>query len=137
MLSESFIAACGPQSNVNQIRNPTAALKDASIAVHTLYPLPAPRQAFKKSCTAQNCIAVTDEHIFAAQADKAVVNVYSRERGNQEAIVPFQEKVTSLDVAADGTVLVMGTEGGRVVLWEVCVRPMCGLVVMHWNVQNW
>ncbi|KAF2105017.1 WD40 repeat-like protein [Rhizodiscina lignyota] len=120
MLTESFVASCGLPSTAKSSKNSTSALRDVSIAIHTLHPLPAPRQTFKKSATAQNCVAVSDEHIFAAQSDKAVVNVYSRERGNQEAIVPLQEKVTSLAVAAEGTVVVMGTEGGRVMLWETC-----------------
>ena len=95
--------------------------KDASVAVHTLHPSPAIRTAFKKSSSPQNCLAVSDTHIFAAQAEKAVVHVYSRERGNQEAVVPFPERLCSLALAAPqaGGVLILGTEGGRVILWEV------------------
>lgn len=51
------------------------------------------------------------------------MHVYSREKGNQEATVPFPERVTSLALALDETVLVLGTEGGRILLWEVSLMP--------------
>ena len=37
--------------------------------------------SFKRPNTARNGLAVSDTHIYAAQAEKAVVNVYSREKG--------------------------------------------------------
>ncbi len=63
-------------------------------------------------------------HVFAAQADKAVVHVYSRERGNQEATVPFPERIQSATFCGDhggAGVLMLGTEGGRIIAWEVRV----------------
>ena len=65
-----------------------------------------------------NALAVSPTHIFAAQADKAVVHVYSRERGNQESLVSFPERVHALALIGDG-VLALGTAEGRVILWEV------------------
>lgn len=63
--------------------------------------------------------------MFAAQADKAVVHVYSRDRGNQEALVSFLERIHSLTMIGE-TVLVLGTAEGRLILWEVRdVRPCC------------
>jgi pre-rRNA-processing protein IPI3 len=65
-----------------------------------------------------NALAVSSSHIFTAQAEKAVIHVYSRERGNQEALISFPERIHSLTMAGDG-VLVLGTAEGRVILWEV------------------
>ena len=115
MLTEQFIASVGvpnkaPGTNVS---------KDAAIFTHQFQPLLAQQQVFKKSATLSNCLAVSSTHIFAAQAEKAVVHVYSREKGNQEAIVPFTERITSVTLACDETVLVLGTAEGRIFLWEV------------------
>lgn len=122
MLTESFVA-----SVLSSGKGPAdAARKDVGIVLHTYQPLPAQKSAFKKSSSPPNCLAVSDSHIFAAQAEKAVVHVYSRERGNQEAVVPFPEKISSLTLVGrrDGPgVLVMGTEGGRLLMWEV--RRLC------------
>lgn len=86
-----------------------------------LQPAPQLRSTFKKSSAAPNCLAVSPSHIFTAQADKAVIHVYSREKGNQEALIPFPERIRSIAVAGAkyGDVLVIGTEGGRLILWEV------------------
>jgi pre-rRNA-processing protein IPI3 len=81
--------------------------------------LAAQRHVFKKSATAQNGIAVSSTHIFAAQTEKAIVHVYSREKGNQESIVPFPERIHSIALAAQDTVLLLGAESGRVLAWEV------------------
>ncbi|KAH0565608.1 hypothetical protein GP486_000996 [Trichoglossum hirsutum] len=117
MLSELFVTATLSTPKTN----PTVS-RDAGIAVHALHPAPATKATFKKSSSHANCVAVSDTHIFAAQAEKAVVHVYSRERGSQEAVVPFPERILSLALAAPGAggVLILGTEGGRIVLWEVC-----------------
>lgn len=120
MLTEHFLASIGTPT-----RKPdtSSATKDAGIFLHEHQPLLAQRSVFKKSATGPNCVAVSRSHIFAAQVDKAVVHVYSREKGNQEATVPFPERVTSLALALDETVLVLGTEGGRILLWEVSLIP--------------
>lgn len=125
MLSESFIAAIGaPNPSSKSKSTPTPALRDATIIEYALAPLPAPKQIFKKSAASQNCLSLSVEHFFVAQDGKAVVNVYSRERGNQEALVPLQERVKSLETACDGAVVIMGMEGGGLLLWEVC--NICG-----------
>lgn len=116
MLSESFIAA-----TLSSAKTPTATLRDVGICVHEFQPSSQLRSTFKKSSTSSNCLAVSPSHIFCAQADKAVVHVYSREKGNQEALIPFPERIRSIAVAGTkyGDVLVLGTEGGRLILWEV------------------
>ena len=119
MLTESFVAST-QSSGSPEKPTPT---KDIGICVHNYRPLPAIRSTFKKSSTQENCLAVSSTHVFAAQADKNVVHVYNRERGNQEAVVPFAEKITSLALAGEydeAGLLVLGTDGGRLILWEVC-----------------
>ncbi|KAH7161226.1 WD40-repeat-containing domain protein [Dactylonectria macrodidyma] len=114
MLSQDFISAiCGPPLAAN-----TAISKDVGIYSHALTPSHAVKATFKKSSTPVNGLAVSDTHIFAAQDQKAHVHVYSRLRGNQEALVPFPERIRSLTLA--GQVLVLGTAEGRLFLWEVC-----------------
>ena len=116
MLTESFLVST---------LNPEKPSNNSTPGVH-LYdfqPLPALKSTFKKSSTNTNSLAVSPSHVFAAQEDKAVIHVYSRERNNQEAVVPFPEKIRSLVLAgeSDGAgTLILGTEGGRVILWEVC-----------------
>ena len=100
--------------------------KDLGIHTHTYQPYPGPSHSFKKSSTQPNCLAVSATHIFAAQAEKAVVHVYSREHGNQEAIVPFPEKIRSLALAGEYEegvgCLVLGAESGKVLVWEVRIE---------------
>ena len=118
MLTEHLVASISAQTKPN-----TGITKDAGIFVHEYQPLAAQRHVFKKSATAQNGLAVSREHVFAAQDGKAVVLVYSREKGNQEAIVPFPERIRSIALAARDTVLLLGTESGRVLAWEVSDIP--------------
>ena len=118
MLVESFIASVLGTEHANS----GDATKDVGIYVHEYQPLPALRSIFKKSRTKPNCLAVSASHVFAAQAERAVVHVYNRERGTLEAIVPFPEKITSMTLVGryyGAGILVLGTEGGRVLLWEV------------------
>lgn len=131
MLTEHFIASISDPhpSQKSQV----AALKDAGIFVHEFLPQAGQRHVFKKSATEQGCLAVTESHIFAAQKGKAVVHVYSREKGNQEATVPFPERIGAIGVACNGTVLVLGTDGGRVILWEVCYAFSAALL---WTMAN-
>ncbi|CAM1506086.1 Fc.00g057270.m01.CDS01 [Cosmosporella sp. VM-42] len=113
-MSEEFISSiCGPPIAAN-----TAVSKDVGIYAHSLIPSYAVKSTFKKSSTPVNCLAVSATHIFAAQDQKAHVHVYSRLRGNQEALVPFPERIRSL--ALIGDVLVVGSVEGRLFLWEVC-----------------
>ncbi|OJK00725.1 hypothetical protein ASPACDRAFT_27403 [Aspergillus aculeatus ATCC 16872] len=138
MLSECFIA-----STVASGKTPaSASLRDVGICVHEFQPTLNLRSTFKKSSTAANCLAVSPSHVFAAQSEKAIVHVYSREKGNQEATVPFPERIRSIALAGgkNGDVVVLGTEGGRLILWETCtgrqiattashLRPVTSLVV--------
>ena len=120
MLIESFIA-----STLRSEKATAKVNKDASIHHYDFQPLQASKASFKKSSTNQNCLAVSASHIFAAQADKSVIHVYNRDRGNQEVVVPFHDRIRSIALAADADgagVLVLGTEGGSVILWEVYLR---------------
>jgi pre-rRNA-processing protein IPI3 len=128
MLSESFVA-----STLSSAKSPTATLRDVGICLQEFQPSPQLRSTFKKSSTTTNCLAVTPSHIFSAQADKAVVHVYSREKGNQEALVPFPERIRSIAVASAkyGDVLVLGTEGGRLILWETCTGRQVATTASH------
>lgn len=128
MLTESFIAST---RSLEKKANATTT-KDLGIHLHEFQPNPSLKSSFKKSSTQPNCVAVNATHIFAAQADKSVIHVYSRERNNQEAVVPFQEQITCLALAGryDGAgALVMGTQGGRLILWEVSYPEQN----LHWT----
>lgn len=118
MLTESFIVST---RSLEKKTNTTTA-KDLGIQVHEYQPNPSLKSSFKKSSIQPNCLAANATHIFAAQADKSIIHVYSRERNHQEAVVPFQEQITCLALAGAyhgaGT-LAMGTRGGRLILWEV------------------
>ncbi|KAH7073403.1 WD40-repeat-containing domain protein [Paraphoma chrysanthemicola] len=126
MLTEQFVAAIAVSTKPN-----TGVTKDAGIFIHEFQPLTAQRHVFKKSATAPNGIAVSSSHIFAAQADKAIVHVYSREKGNQEAIVPFPERIHSIALAAQDAVLLLGTESGRVLAWEICSGRLASSSTAH------
>ncbi|CAK7236914.1 Pre-rRNA-processing protein ipi3 [Sporothrix curviconia] len=115
MLSEDFFAAvCGPPLTSN-----TAIARDVSIYHQTLSPAHSVQATFKKSATPVGGLAVSTAHVFAAQQDRAYVHVYSRLRGGQETFVPMPEKVRCLAVAGDdGSIVVVGTAEGRLLLWE-------------------
>ncbi|KAL8944264.1 MAG: hypothetical protein Q9216_000559 [Gyalolechia sp. 2 TL-2023] len=118
MLTESFVASTWA---VEEKVNATTA-KDVGVYIHDYQPNPSLKSSFRKSSTQANCLAVNATHVFAAQGEKSVIHVYSRERGNQEAVVPFQEKITCLTLAGRyhgaGT-LALGTQEGRLLLWEL------------------
>ncbi|CAK3790378.1 Pre-rRNA-processing IPI3 [Lecanosticta acicola] len=114
MLTEYFIASVGvplkpPGTNV---------AKDAAIFLHEYQPLSQQRAIYKKSATPPNCLAVSERHIFAAQSDKGVVHVYDRQKGNQTTTVPFPDKISSVTLACDDSVLILGTVEGKIFLWE-------------------
>ncbi|KAG6002007.1 hypothetical protein E4U21_003575 [Claviceps maximensis] len=114
MLSEEvFSSICGPPLAAN-----TAVSKDVGIYGHSLTPSWAVKSTFKKSSVPRHCLAISKTHIFAAQDQKAHVHVYSRLRGNQEALVAFPERIRSLALVGD--VLILGTSEGRLILWETC-----------------
>jgi pre-rRNA-processing protein IPI3 len=114
MLSEIFITSIRAERRSAN----TAIAKDVGIYVHTLHPSYSIKSTFKKSSTQPNCTAVSTTHIFAAQVEKAVIHVYSRVRGNQEALISFPERIHCLTLVNDG-LLVLGTAEGRIILWEV------------------
>ncbi|PQE31835.1 hypothetical protein CJF32_00005165 [Rutstroemia sp. NJR-2017a WRK4] len=126
MLSEEFITAIKAQPRSAN----TAIAKDVGIYHHALHPTPSIKSSYKKSSSPVNGLAVNSTHIFAAQADKAVVHVYSRERGNQEALISFPERLHALMLVGDG-VLVLGTTEGRVILWEVCTGRQVSTSAAH------
>lgn len=115
MLTEVFVSAVsGPPIVAN-----TAISKDIGVYMQTLSPSISIKSTFKKSSCPRHGLAVSDTHVFAAQDQKAHVHVYSRTRGNQESLVSFNERIRSLTLA--GSVLLVGTTEGRLILWEVRV----------------
>ncbi|KAL8975393.1 MAG: hypothetical protein Q9197_000374 [Variospora fuerteventurae] len=130
MLIESFVASTRA---VEKKANATTA-KDIGIYLHEYQPNPSLKSYFKKSSTQPNCVAANATHIFAAQADKSAVHVYNKDRNNHEAIVPFQEQITCLALAGQyegaGT-LVMGTQGGRLILWELATGRLINTPQAH------
>ncbi|OAQ99845.1 hypothetical protein LLEC1_06370, partial [Akanthomyces lecanii] len=112
MLTEELVSAvCGPPIAAN-----TAVPKDVGIYTHTVAPAWRLKATSKKSSVGPNCLAVSENHVFAAQDQKAHVHVYSRQRGTQETLVSFHERIRS--VALSGNVLLLGTAEGRLMLWE-------------------
>lgn len=117
MLTEHFAASIGAPAPTSKVV--TNAAKDSGIFIFESQPLSQQRASFKRSTTNANCLAVSSSHVFAAQADKAVVNVYSRDKGSHEATVPFPERIGCVALACEETVLILGTNEGRIFLWEV------------------
>ncbi|KAF3912699.1 hypothetical protein ABW21_db0206310 [Orbilia brochopaga] len=111
-LAEILAVACNPPAAVGGSASPeaTVTLYDVhtQAAIHT----------FRKSATPPNALAVSRTHIFAAQADKTVLNVYNKVKGGLEAIVPLPEELTAVACSREGGVVVMGTTAGRVNAWE-------------------
>ncbi|KAI4866199.1 putative ribosomal assembly complex component Ipi3 [Hypoxylon rubiginosum] len=114
MLTESYLVSVTGQP----LANNTAVSKDAGIYEHTLHPSHSTTNTFKKSSTPRNCLAVSDTHVFAAQDEKSTVHVYSRAKGNQEAVVTFPERIQSVALLDD--VLFLGSQEGRLIIWEIC-----------------
>lgn len=125
-LSEKFITSIRAQQKSAN----TAIAKDIGIYTHTLHPTYTVDSAFKKSSTLPHCLATSSTHIFAAQADKAVVHIYSRARANQEALVSFPERIHSLALLHDG-LLALGTAEGRIILWEVMTGRQVSTPTSH------
>ncbi|KAI0015211.1 putative ribosomal assembly complex component Ipi3 [Xylariomycetidae sp. FL0641] len=114
MLTESyFVAVAGPP-----LANNTAIAKDAGIYEHALHPSHSTSSTLKKSSAPRNGLAVSDTHVFAAQDEKSTVHVYSRAKGNQETLATFPERIRAVTLLDD--VLVLGTQEGRLMVWEVC-----------------
>lgn len=118
MLTESFlVSVAAPEKGVKNIQ-----YKDIGIYQYQFHPIASVESTYKRSSTQPNCLAVTTSHVFAVQAEKAVIHVYNRNNASQEAVVPFRERIHSIAICGDttgGGVLVLGTQGGGVTLWEV------------------
>lgn len=113
MVPEDLVSAvCGPPIAAN-----TAVPKDVGIYTHTYFPAWSLKASFKKSSIGPNSLAVSESHVYAAQDQKAHVHVYSRQRGTQETLVSFQERIRCVAIA--GNVLLLGSAEGRLLLWEV------------------
>ena len=115
MLTETFVAAT---------QDPEKASNRTTTGIHThqLQPESKLEATFKKSSIKPHGLAICKTHVLAAQADKGVVNVYSRERKNQETVVPFPEKIRSVAIAGHETgsgILILGTESGSLITWQV------------------
>ncbi|KAI7331129.1 WD40 repeat-like protein, partial [Hortaea werneckii] len=54
-----------------------------------------------------------------------------REKGNQEAIIPFTERITCLTLSREETVLVLGTAEGRCFLWETATGRLVTTAQSH------
>ena len=124
MLSERCVVTL-----LKHMRTPAnVSVKDVGIYVDELVPVLGVKQVLKKSSVKVNCVAVNASLIFAAQADRAVIHIYNIEKGSQEAMIPLQESPTSLafvgEPEAPGT-LAIGTESGRLLLWEVRISRGC------------
>jgi pre-rRNA-processing protein IPI3 len=129
MLTENFIAATHTTSTKPNV---SSTLKDVGIALHEFRPQTTFRHGLKKSSTKVNCVAIGDTHIFAVQADKAVVHVYSREKGNQESTVAFPERIHSIAFVGESNgFVILGTEGGRLTVWEVASGRQSSSTASH------
>lgn len=114
MLTESyFVSVTGPP-----LANNTSISKDAGIYEQTLHPSHSTTSTFKKSSAPRNGLAVSDTHVFAAQEEKSTVHIYPRAKGNQETVT-FPERIQSVTLLDD--VLFLGTQEGRLIVWEVSV----------------
>lgn len=120
-LTESIAVAIEPGENKRQLPHPS--LKDAGVFVAPLVPNTLPEKTYKKSSSAVNGLAVSQTHFFAVQSGKAAVNVYSRERGNQELSVFFPEKITSITIQ-DDNIAILGMANGGLQIWEVSCKHL-------------
>lgn len=95
---------------------------DHAIYVYQYQPMLALISTFKKNSSKPKCLAATASHVFAAQANQGIVNVYNRDRCHQESIVVFPTRIFCIAYVGnpDGAgLLALGTEEGTVILWEV------------------
>ncbi|KAF3202550.1 Pre-rRNA-processing protein ipi3 [Orbilia oligospora] len=94
-----------------------SASPEAYISLHDLHSF-TQTSTFKKSCTPSNSLAISPTHIFAAQSDKTVLNVYNRTKNSLETTVPLPEQLTAVTCSSNGGIVAMGTASGRVNIWE-------------------
>lgn len=124
MLSENFVVST---KSANTVGEHTA--KFDGLQVYEYQPQVTPRKSYKNSSCEINSVGLSKTHIFAAQAGKSTVHVYNRFTGRQDATVAFQRKITSIAVTwTDFPVVVLGTDDGSLVLWEVCAFDTSGVM---------
>ncbi|KAF3941332.1 hypothetical protein ABW19_dt0203177 [Dactylella cylindrospora] len=111
-LTELVAVASNPTPSAGGSSSP-----EAYISLHDVHAF-SQTSIFKKSSTPQNCLAVSPTHIFAAQSDKTVLNVYNRAKGNLETTIPLPEQLSAIACSRNGGVVAMGTTSGRVNIWE-------------------
>ncbi|KAJ6264158.1 hypothetical protein Dda_0300 [Drechslerella dactyloides] len=124
-LSEIVAVACNPPPALGASSSPEAAVTLHDIHTFTTVAV------FKKSATPPNGLAVSRTHVFAAQEDKSVLNVYNRVKGGLEAIVPLPEVLSAVACSQDGGVVVMGTTTGRVNAWETSSGRYSATALCH------
>ena len=111
-------------------RTPTDGVDAPSISTydihsHTLL------SSFKRSQTSAHCLATTSTHIFAAQSDKAVINVYSLTKQTLETTLPLPEKPSVLTASPCSSFLAFGTPSGRVYIWELATSRFVATPQTH------
>lgn len=119
MLTELYVIATGPTPP--SVAGAQSASREAPLGIYRLQPSFTSRATFKKSAASHNAVALSHDHVFAAQSHKSVVHVYSRDTSALEAIVPFAEVVRAIAICNHengGGYLVVGTESGRLIVWE-------------------
>ncbi|KAK6522071.1 Pre-rRNA-processing protein ipi3 [Arthrobotrys megalospora] len=111
-LTELIAVASHPPSSSGASSSP-----EAYISLHDIHSF-TQTSTFKKSCTPPNSLAISPTHIFAAQSDKSVLNVYNRSKNSLETTIPLPEQLTAVTCSHNGGVVAMGTSSGRVNIWE-------------------
>ena len=118
MLEESLIASVLRRGTFQ----PNSTNNGAEVSKIQVRPISKQQPSFKKSSsTNRNCLAVSSTHIFAAQADKAAIHICKLDGGTEE-VVRFTERISSCKfIGGKGGLgaLAIGTEKGRLILWEV------------------
>ncbi|KAK6496388.1 Pre-rRNA-processing protein ipi3 [Arthrobotrys musiformis] len=111
-LTELLAVSSNPPASSGASSSP-----EAYISLHDLH-TSTQTSTFKKSCTPSNALAVSPSHIFAAQCDKSVLNVYNRNKNSLETTVPLPEQLTAVVCSSNGGIVAMGTGSGRMNIWE-------------------
>ncbi|KAF3930190.1 hypothetical protein ABW20_dc0101337 [Dactylellina cionopaga] len=111
-LTELVAIASNPSASAGASTSP-----EAYISLHDIHSF-SQSSLFKKSSCPPQCLAISPSHIFAAQSDKSVLNVYNRTKGNLETTIPLPEQLSAVSCSLNGGVVVMGTKSGRVNVWE-------------------
>ncbi|EPS36812.1 hypothetical protein H072_9605 [Dactylellina haptotyla CBS 200.50] len=111
-LTELVAVASNPPASAGASSSP-----EAYISLHDIHSF-SQSSVLKKSSCPPHCLALSPSHVFAAQSDKSVLNVYNRSKGNLETTVPLPEQLSAVASSHNGGVVAMGTTSGRVNIWE-------------------